>query len=518
MNNYKSEWLPHLKQAVPEAAKGKGTCMYIMALEGWRRGLELKFIKKKGTGLLKSVAFSLSDGKNEHVFNGSRGDTVTKEAIKICTSKGLTNKYLAEANVPIPGGKAFAKEESNDNIINYANKVGYPLVIKPSDSDGGGAGVITNIKDQKEMESALLKVRVKPISVVVERFFVGEDFRVYVLDGKVIGAFHRRAASVVGDGKLNIKELLDQKNSARQLSPFLAKSSIKIDENMKTYLQKQGMNVFDIPKKGERVFLRRNGEYFKERDSINVTESLSPKMKNIAIEAVNAIPGLTHGGVDMLINLEKDEGVVNEVNSRAQISNHVFPVEGEAVDIPKYLIDYYFPNSINDKATDVPFNFDFKLIVDSFEKGFATEIKVPSIPIGLKTTKRFVLTGSNFDNKFRKWVQRQAIKQNINGYVRTINQDSISIVVAGSEQVINNFKKIIKQNSPKTTVIKGIEVKQFAKPVKVGFELKNNQNFKKQKTKNNNKSKITKKQTKTVKKNRELLLIRLMKKIIRKIK
>ncbi len=60
----------------------------------------------------------------------------------------------------------------------------------------------------------------KRVPVIVEKFFSGEDFRVYVLEDKVIGAFHRRAASIVGDGKSNIKTLLSQKIKKDKEAPF----------------------------------------------------------------------------------------------------------------------------------------------------------------------------------------------------------------------------------------------------------------------------------------------------------
>ncbi|WP_010531637.1 acylphosphatase [Lentibacillus jeotgali] len=483
MENYKNTWLPHLKDAVPKAAQGKGTCMYTVALEGWRRGLELRFIKKKGSGLLRSVSFSLSDGRTKHVFSGSRGDYVSREAKEICRDKGLTNQYLEKAGVPTPGGKFFDKGTAFKTMISYAKRLGFPVVVKPSDSDGGGAGVKTNIRNENELEEVLKKVRANERSIIIERFFTGDDFRVYVLEDKVIGAFQRRAASVVGDGKSDISTLLEQKNKERQKSPFLSSSNIKIDRSMENFLQEKGLASSHVPKKGERVFLRRNGEYFGQRDSVNVTDDLSQKMKDIAISAVNAIPGLPHAGVDMLINLDTNEGVVNEVNSRAQISNHVFPIEGKAIDIPKHIIDYYFPETKNDKATDVKYIFDFKTVVNSFEAGTAKEIKIPSIPAGLKTVRRYVVTGSNFNKKYHKWLQRKALEKNLDGYVRTIDKNSISVVVAGSEYVVKSFKDVIKKSSPKSANVTNVNGMMFNKPVKVGFELRQNAG-----SKNNNKT------------------------------
>lgn len=478
MGKYKKTWLSHLNDSVPLAAQGSGTCMYIMALEGWRRGLELKFMIKDRKNLLSAVSYSLSDGKREHVFHGSRGDLVSNEAIKICSNKGLTNKYLSDAEVSIPEGKSFTEESSNEQIIRYSNSLGYPLVLKPNGGEGG-VGVITNIKNTDEMRKAVNRVRDvldhKP--VIVERFFVGEDFRVYVLSNKVIGAFHRRAASVVGDGKSCIEKLLEDKNSERQISPFLATSTIRMDKHMKVYLKERGLSSKYIPKKGERIFLRRNGEFFSQRDAVNVTETLSPKMKEIAISAVKAIPGLKHGGVDMLIDLEKNEGIVNEVNSRAQISNHVFPVEGEAVDIPKHIIDYYFPETKDRNSSNVSYHYDFKTIMDNFDTRYATEIKIRPASIGQNSAKQYLVTGRNLNNKYRKRLQREAREMNLNGYVRTINKDSISVVVSGSARPVNSFKNILMKKSQKVNEIQSIETKAFNRSIKVGFELRSNAKY-----------------------------------------
>ncbi|MFB4473796.1 acylphosphatase [Oceanobacillus caeni] len=472
MKNYKETWLPHLKGAFPEAAYGNPSCMYVMSLEGWRRGLELKFMIKKNTkNLLSAISYSLSDGKTEHVFHGSRGDFVTKEAIKICSNKDLTNKCLDEAGVSVPKGKGF-NEETNEEILEYSNTLGYPLVLKPSGGEGG-VGVITNIKNEEEMRKALHRIRTVAShkKVIVERFFVGEDFRVYVLDGKVIGAFHRRSQSVVGDGKLNLEELLEIKNKERQISPFLAKGTITMDKKMKEYLKERNLTPEYIPANGERVFLRRNGEFFGQRDSVNATGKLSRKMEELAISAVKAIPGLPHGGVDMLINLEKDEGVVNEVNSRAQISNHVFPVEGEAVDIPKLIIDYYFPETKgNDRNTS--YYYEYKAVLESFENGTAEEIKIPSITIGTQFTKNYVIAGKNIEEKYNKRLQREARGLKVNGFVDSIDSENISVVASGTKKNIDSFEKKIKKHPFKNIKINNVAENDYNQPIKVGFEIK----------------------------------------------
>src|SRR5699024_10461822 len=125
-----------------EEAFGYTVSMYSVALEGWRRGLTLKFInnnRKKA-----HINYKLSYKGKEHRFTVERGDAVPKSAIKICVDKDLTKEYIQKANVPTPKGKAFTANTPDKEIITYANELGYPLVIKPTDGTGG-SGVIENI-------------------------------------------------------------------------------------------------------------------------------------------------------------------------------------------------------------------------------------------------------------------------------------------------------------------------------------------------------------------------------------
>src|SRR5699024_10713414 len=257
----------------------------------------------------------------------------------------------------------------------------------------GGAGVITNICSEDEMKKHLNHLRhVKGnTSVIIEKYFIGEDYRINILNGEIIGAFHRRTLNVIGDGNHSIRELLKLKNKDRKLSPFLAKKNIKIDLSMKELLKRQGLTPEDVPYLGEKVYLRNSGEFFGQRDSVDVTHELSDNIKRIAISAVNAIPDLIYAGVDMLVNLEEDTGVVNEVNSKPQISNHVFPVEGSAVDIPKKIIDFYFPETSylgDENNNDFVYNFDN--IIESFKSSAATEIVIPPIPKGKIVHRRYI--------------------------------------------------------------------------------------------------------------------------------
>src|SRR5699024_811764 len=99
---------------------------------------------------------------------------------------------------------------------------------------------------------------------------------------------------------------------------------------------------------------------------IEAMDELSSEMKKAVVEAVQAIPSLVHAGVDLLVNEEK-ESIILEINSTADIGMHIFPQQGEAVNIPSKIIDYYFPSTKN-QSTNRQMYFDYKRIRRLFRK------------------------------------------------------------------------------------------------------------------------------------------------------
>lgn len=472
MKNGKAKLLPQLEGSIPQEAFGYTVSLYSVALEGWRRGLSLKFINDNQTRSL--VRYSLSDGDTEHRFQVARGDAVPKKAIKVCVNKNLTKDYLKKAYVPVPEGDNFGEDASDEEIINYANELGYPLVLKPSDGTGGH-GVIANIKSEEEFKEALKYVKndLNYKKLMVEKYFAGEDFRLYVIDNKVVAAFKKDPANVLGDGTHTIKELIDIKNEVRTKTPTLHNRPIKIDKETHNLLRSNGYTVESIPQEGERVFLKTKNNVSSGGDAIDTTEELTDELREIAIKASNAIPGLVQCGVDMMINREKNSGVVLEVNSRPHITAHLFPYEGKARDIPKAVIDYYFPDTKQNNGTP-SYYFDFKTVWEAFSSGFCKEYTIPAIPQGNLASTRFRISGVWGSEAYKKWVRKHALKLKLHGYVKHLQNGETSVVVSGLADSIGKFREIINNDSPKRAKVTKVVEKSWEKPVKIGFELKEN--------------------------------------------
>lgn len=475
MGNHENKYLPQLKDAVPVEAYGYTVSMYSVALEGWRRGLTLRFINENRRR--SEVSYSLSDKNGKtHYFSVARGDAVPREAIKICINKDLTKEYLSKAGVPIPEGETFGPGASDDEIVSYAEQLGYPLVLKPSDGTGG-SGVIANIKDKEEFADALeyVKYQLGYKRLIVERYIPGEDYRMYVIDDEVIAAFKKNPANVVGDGVHSIKKLIDLKNVERTKTPALHNRPIKVDRETLKLLSSKGYDLDSIPPKNEKVILKTKNNVSSGGDSIDVTDQLTDEIKNVAIQASRAIPGLVQTGVDMMVDLETNTAAVLELNSRPHITAHLYPYEGKARDIPKAVIDYYFPEtSQQDYKINPGYYFDFKNVFDSFTSGICKEYQIPDAPRGDLAATRFRVTGSAGSLTYKKWVRNHAIKLKLHGYIKDLSNGETSVVVSGPADSITKFREIIKKERPKNVSVGNVTEKSRTLPVKVGFEILEN--------------------------------------------
>lgn len=472
----KDNWLPHLLHSIPADVQSYKFDIYAIALEGWRRGLTLKFkSEKRGAHSFNhSLHFTLSYGEREHRFRVSRGDLVKKSAINACQDKGVTYQILKDNNLPIPEGQVFNESHTMDEIKEAALKIGFPLVVKPT-SLSSGRGVATNLQTLEAVETAVNHIidEYNTHDLVVERYITGLDHRVYVVGDKVSGAVKFYSANVIGDGKSTIEELIKVKNYIKKQDPRHMSNSrqIKVNQDMKDYLAKQGLKVNSVPEKGQRVFLRAQGSYVKEREPIDITESFRPEFKQYAIDAVASIKGLNVGSVDMIVDDEKGTCFINEINSRPQIAMHIFPLEGKAQDLPKDIIDYYFPETIG-KRNEL-FHFDFQSIYTSLDSGYIKEATVPNRPDYDIVTKKYYLNGNDLE-KLKTKIAKKAYQSNIMGYVKTGEEYDLVILASGSNLQLDQFERQLEtmvNDSKKKIKFKKGNLQIPKKSKKISFDI-----------------------------------------------
>ncbi|MFC4025025.1 acylphosphatase [Oceanobacillus longus] len=476
--------LPQLTNDIVRNARKTRLDAFAVALEGWRRGLKLKWYTRDSEHFQDMIIFgvnppgrlfSLTSDERTHYFFRTRGDIVENKAVEIASEKDDTKMVLDNAGVPVPKGKGFDEEATNEEIIAYSKTLDYPLVLKPTNASLGN-GVVTNINSDGEFIKALHYVRheLDYKEVVVEQHVSGKEYRIYVVNDKVIAAYNRVPANIIGDGMSDIEQLISMKNHQRKKNARLNSCLIHIDNEILEFIQSAGYTLTSIPKKGEQIYLREKTNVSSGGDPIDVTDTLPEVYKKIAIDATKAVTGLHHCGVDIIINENraiKAPAVVIELNPTAQIGGALFPLKGKSRNIPGAIIDYYFPETKGMDTAHSKVYFDLINILEPLENRSAVEVEVTPAPMGELYAKQFIVTGQVQRHSYHQWLKKQALDRNLHGYVKNMVFDEIEIVVAGTgKAAIAEFKKLI-DKYPQASKVEKIKEENCNEPITVGFEI-----------------------------------------------
>jgi D-alanine-D-alanine ligase-like ATP-grasp enzyme/acylphosphatase len=451
---------------------------YLVALEGWRRGLSLTFYEHTTRETdMKLIGFdpigklfSLESGTKKHFFYRTRGDIISNEAVDTGTDKEAAKKHLAEAGVAVPQGFSFTSETPKEEVRDSLSKMEKPLVLKPT-FGSLGKGVTTDIQSDEMFESSLQYIQstYDYTDFIVEEHINGADVRVYVVGDEVAAATKRIPANVIGDGVHTIRQLIEEKNEARKLNPHTSTRLIKMDERLKGYLAAQSLSLDSVIEEDRTVFLNGGSNISAGGDSIDVTDALSDDVKQTAIAAVAAIPDLHHAGVDMIVN--DDLGVVIEINSTGSTALHTFPLYGRPQNVAEKIIDYYFPETKGIITSDQLF-FDYRTILKQLRANQLKKIEITDAPVGEIYAKKYVISGKVQKVGYRIWAENQAIARGLHGYARNLKNGKVVVVVVGlDKETVDGFKDVCYQG-PKRARVETVKEFTWEKEVMVGFEIK----------------------------------------------
>jgi len=252
---------------------------------------------------------------------------------EIARDKDYSNFFMKAMGYPIvPGSKTFFSDKwaqaigsprrNIDVAYRYARRLGFPVIVKPnSGSQGAGVSLAHNKLDfYKAARTVFDGDRV----MLVQQPVRGKDYRLVVLDRKVISAYERIPLNVVGNGKYTIGQLLKTK---RKL--FVASSRdtrIKTDDpRIAVKLAHQKLNFRSVPAKGQRVYLLDNANLSTGGDSLDVTKKVHPAFEKLAVKLTRDM-GLRLCGVDLIIDgdINQKPGTywVLEVNSAPGLDHY----------------------------------------------------------------------------------------------------------------------------------------------------------------------------------------------------
>ena len=279
---------------------------------------------KEGFNLRKPEYDSFFE--RHHIHNDKENSVLTYKNKSVCykglnkdtyiNEKSIVKKLLIENGIPTANYYIWNPAISNsDNLSNIT--MNRPLVIKP-DIGEKGLNVTTDVMQDEDIVKKVNKIlALKKVALIEEQIQGYKEYRVTVLNNVVIGATEKISASVKGDGKSTILELIDNYNKSIKI--------YKIHTVDYDYIRQQGYKKHDILPNGDKLKLTNvanmsNGSHIQHVD----LNSIDP-MNIMLFKNIHTLLNYKVSGIDYLGDLSVPYvlmGSVIEVNPEPGINIH----------------------------------------------------------------------------------------------------------------------------------------------------------------------------------------------------
>jgi cyanophycin synthetase len=286
----------------------------------------------------------LGYGRHRRFIQAAMTCRTSAVAVDIASDKELTKRLLDEAAIPVPRGVLVADE---GGAVEAFRELGAPCVVKPFDGCQG-KGVSLNLRSDDQVREACRLALDHSPRAIVEELLRGRDYRVLVVNNKVVAASERVPAHIVGDGEHTVAELIEvvNRDPARGEDHDKSLTKVVIDDGLLECLKKQGLSLDDRPARGERVNLRECANLSTGGTARDVTDDVHPAVASMCERAARVI-GLDVCGLDLILDdiaapPAPGNGVV-EVNAAPGLRMHTSPSEGRARDVGAAIIDSVYP-------------------------------------------------------------------------------------------------------------------------------------------------------------------------------
>ena len=311
-----------------DPAKSMNPYARIIINEARRRGIGVEVVDADG-GL-----FELSFGGRRVRCRESLSDLTTAVSLSICDDKAMTRRIVAAAGVNVPDE---VEAGDLDAVRSMLEKHG-SLVVKPARGEQG-RGVAVDLDNMEDVEKAIANARQASNRVLVESFHKGDDLRIIVIGFKVVAAAIRRPATIVGNGRQTVRELIEHA-SRRRAAATGGESTIPLDQETERCVVKAGYTLDDVPPEGESVAVRKAANLHTGGTIHDVTSTVHPQLIEAAIRVARAID-IPVVGVDFIVSSPAEpDYVFIEANERPGLANH------EPQPTAERFIDLLFPLSM----------------------------------------------------------------------------------------------------------------------------------------------------------------------------
>ena len=297
--------------------------------------------------LNKYSLVQLGYGANQKRIQATVTSETSSIGVELACDKEDTKYLLEQAEIEVPKGDIIRRERSLKESCEY---VGYPLVIKPVDGNHG-RGITVDIQNYDDALEAFrhAKNSSKSGAIIIEKYIVGDDYRLLVINNQLIAGAVRTPAHVVGNGKSSIQELIDEvnKDPRRGYGHENVLTQITVNELTELIIKDAGYTLESVIPNGEKLILKDTANLSTGGTAEDITDIIHPANVSMA-ERISKIIDLDICGIDIATTdiskpLSETGGAVLEVNAGPGFRMHLAPTIGLPRNVAAPVIEKLFP-------------------------------------------------------------------------------------------------------------------------------------------------------------------------------
>lgn len=253
--------------------------------------------------------------------------------------KEMTHKLLRAHGLPSPETVCFYRKKFNKvQAVEKLNALRYPIILK--DAEGSNSkGIFPFIGNARDAIIVLEKELLNYRSMVAQEMVFGKEYRILLLDKKVIGALEMIPPYALGDGVSTIRKIIEKKQ-------ITTERRTEFNERLEQILKEQNVTLESIMPKNEVAFIKKCSCLAEGGETRDVTDIVHRKIENICCKASKAV-GKYLVGIDIMCeDVSKDPSkqsfCIIEINGKPDLYIHYNPTYGKTrnvvEDIARFMI------------------------------------------------------------------------------------------------------------------------------------------------------------------------------------
>ena len=251
--------------------------------------------------------------------------------------KDITHKLLQKYHLPTPATECFYNRNYDEILAEKKlKKLKYPIIIKDA-SGSNSIGIFPFIKTPTEALKILKKELPEYRSMVAQEMVFGKEYRLLVLDKKIIAALEMIPPYITGDGISTVKKLIEikQKNT---------KQKTKLDAKLIQIIADQNTTLNKVLTPGKIIYIKKSSCLAEGGETRDATNEVNKEITKIAVAASKAV-GKCLVGIDVICKdiskrPSKKSFNILEINGKPDLYIHYNPTHGKTRDVVKEIVKF----------------------------------------------------------------------------------------------------------------------------------------------------------------------------------